>query len=184
MNYKDHFKQQLINEMAMTGRAYDKATKEWMDKGKGTRHGLDILSLIHSDKIHDLNDRGEIVDTGDVLPPKMGLHGVFGGNARRRQGEARVGKRAQSFGADAYFHPDHLNEFHKYMSMIPPEISKGIVDTLNKYATGIVGGFDEWDGDKPPDLGWRMDAAKNRRYPFYPKNIGGVGGDPIFNAFA
>lgn len=181
MNYKDHFKQQLINEMAMTGRAYNSAVSGWKSRGKKTREGMNILRQIHSDDIYDLDQGGNIIKTGDAIPANMGQHGVLGGYARDRQAEARLGKRARRAGGDADYYPDQLNVFNKYMDSISPEDSQEITDTLNKYPSGIVGGIN--DMMDAPGAGWRMDRTKGRRS-FKPKNIGGVGRDPLFNAFS
>ena len=198
MNYKDHFKQQLINEMAMTGRAYNRAVRDWEAEGEETQPGYNILRQIHSPRIYDLNDRGEIVDTGDEVPDMMGIHGSLGGHYRDRQYNARTGRRAERAyrkagrGPDVYYNRGDLNAFHNYMSrMVTPDDHKQIMDILSKYPTGIIGGIGgNYEPEMPdayleePGAGWRMDAAKNRRYPFYPKDIGGAGGDPIFNAFS
>ena len=188
MNYKDYFKQQLINEMAMTGRAYDQAAANWTKNGRTDEEGMNILRKINSDDIYDLNRHGNVVKTGETIPPSMGIHGTLGAYARDRQADARIGKRAQRYG-DAYFDRKHLNAFHDYMASISPEDREEIINTLINHPSGIIGGIGDVDPSgneylEAPGEGWRMDAAKNRRYPFYPKNIGGVGGDPLFNAFS
>ena len=191
MNYKDHFKQQLINEMAMTGRAYDSAVGGWKSRGKKTREGMNILRQIHSPRIYDLNDRGEIVDTGDEVPDMMGIHGALGGHYRDRQREARLGRRVQRLGRDSDYNRGDLNAFHDYMSrIVKPEDDQEIIDTLTDYPSGIVGGIGgNYEPEMPdayleaPGAGWRIDPTKGR-YRWKPKDIGGVGGDPLFNAFS
>lgn len=183
MNYKDYFKQQLINEMAMTGRAYDSAVGGWKSRGRKTREGMNILRQIHSPHIYDLDDSGDIMDTGDDIPANMSQHGLMGGYARDRQSEARLGRRVQRAGRDAYYDRGDLNAFHDQMAKINPEDSEEIMNLMNKYPEGIVGGLGRNNREKRPSAGWRMDPTKGR-YRFKPKNIGGVGGDPLFSAFS
>lgn len=186
MNYKDHFKQQLINEMAMTGRAYHRAVDGWRSRGKKTREGMNILRKIHSDDIYDLDDSGSIEKTGDLVPPMMGIHGILGGDARDRQAEARLGRRVQRAGRDADYNRDELNAFNRYMaSKVKPEHDEEIMNTLDKYPTGIVGGIGGYDDGylEAPGAGWRINKTSGR-YKWKPKDIGGVGGDELFNAFS
>lgn len=196
MNYKDHFKQQLINEMAMTGRAYDSAVRDWIAGGEKTGKGMKYLRQIHSPKIYDLNDRGEIIDTGDYIHDMTGIHGIMGGHYRDRQQNARIGRRAErnararGRGADVYYNRGDLNAFHNYMSKVKPEDDQEIMDTLTDYPSGIVGGIGgNYEPEMPdayleaPGAGWRIDPTKGR-YRWKPKDIGGVGGDPLFNAFS
>ena len=197
MNYKDHFKQQLINEMAMSGDAYDSAVRGWIAGGRKTGKGMKYLRQIHSPTIYDLNDRGEIVDTGDEVPDMMGIHGLMGGHYRDRQYNARTGRRAERAnreagrGPDVYYNRGDLNAFHNYMSrIVKPEDDQEIMDTLTDYPSGIVGGIGgNYEPEMPdayleaPGAGWRINPTKGR-YRWKPKDIGGVGGDPLFNAFS